>query len=42
MNNIEMLYYDRGNVSEGINVYKSRESKGCDICHYWYFLNHFF
>ena len=33
MNNIEM-YYDRGNVSEGINEYKSRKSKGCDICHY--------
>ena len=27
-----MLYYD------GINVNKTRESKECDLCHYWYFL----
>ena len=34
-----MLYYDRIGVSEGIDVDKTRESKECDICHYWYFLN---
>ena len=34
-----MLYFDRTNFSEGINVNKTSESKECDICHYWYFLN---
>ena len=34
-----MLYYDRIEVSEGIDVNKIRESKKCDIYHYWYFLN---
>ena len=33
-----MLYYDRIDVSEGIDVNKTSASK-CDICHYWYFLN---
>ena len=31
-----MLYYD---VSEGIDVVKTSESKDCDVCHYWYFLD---
>ena len=26
-------------VSEGINLNKTSESKECDICHYWYFLD---
>ena len=34
-----MLYYDRIDVSEGIDVKKTRASKECDIFHYWYFLN---
>ena len=34
-----MIYYDRVDVSEGIDVNKTRDSKECDICHYWYFLN---
>ena len=34
-----MLYYDRIDVSEEIDVNKTRESKQCNICHYWYFLN---
>ena len=34
-----MIYYDRIDVSEGICVNKTSESKECDICHYWYFLN---
>ena len=34
-----MLYYDRTEFSEGINVNKKSESKECDICHYWYFLD---
>ena len=32
-----MLYYDRINVSEGIDVNKTSASKESDICHYWYF-----
>ena len=34
-----MLYYDRINVSKGIDVNKTSESNKCNICHYWYFLN---
>ena len=34
-----MLYFDRIDVSEGSDVDKRSESKECDICHYWYFLN---
>ena len=34
-----MLYYDRVDVSEGIDVNKTSESKECNVCHYWYFLN---
>ena len=33
-----MLYYNRINVSEGIDINKTSVSKKCDICHYWYFL----
>ena len=29
-----MLYYDRIDVSEGIDVNKTSESKERDICHY--------
>ena len=36
---IKMLYYDRINVSEGIDFNKTSASKERDICHYWYFLN---
>ena len=32
-----MLYLDRIDVSEGINVNKTSEEH--DICHHWYFLN---
>ena len=34
-----MSYYDRVDVSEGIDVNKASESKECNICHYWYFLH---
>ena len=34
-----MLYVDRIDVSEGIDVNKTTASKECDICHYCYFLN---
>ena len=37
-----MLFFDRIDVSEGINVSKKIVSKECDICHYWYFLNYSF
>ena len=37
-----MLYYDRIDVSEGIDVNKTSASKECDICHNWYFLNYSF
>ena len=39
MNNIKMLYFDRIDVSEGIDVNKTNKLKECDICYYWYFLN---
>ena len=35
-----MLEYDRIDISERIDVNKSNDnSKECDICHYWYFLD---
>ena len=34
-----MLYYGRIDVSEGIDINKTSESKKSNICHYWYFLN---
>ena len=37
-----MLYYDRIDVSEGIDINKTNASKKCDICHYWYFSNKVF
>ena len=37
-----MLYYDRIEVFEGIDVNKTSASKKCGICHYWYYLNHSF
>ena len=33
-----MLYYDRIDVSKGIDYNKTGASKECDICQYWYFL----
>ena len=32
-----MLYYDRIDISEGIDLTKSNESKERMICHYWCF-----
>ena len=29
-----MLYFDRVEFYEGIDVNKTSESKGCNICHY--------
>ena len=34
-----MLYYDRFEISEGIDINKTSASKECIICYYWYFLN---
>ena len=34
-----MLYFDKIDVSEEIDVNKTSASKECDICHYRYFLN---
>ena len=34
-----MLEYGRIDISEGIDTNKTRKSKKCDICHYWYFLD---
>ena len=35
----KILYYDRINVSEGIDHNMSSASKECIICYYLYFLN---
>ena len=32
-----MLYYDRIDVSEIIDVIKISASNDYDVCHYWYF-----
>ena len=32
-----MLYYERIDISEGIDLTKRNKSKECMICHYWYF-----
>ena len=37
-----MLGYERIDISDGINVNKSYESKECTLCHYWYFLDRSF
>ena len=37
-----MLYYDRIDVSEGIDINKTSASKEFDDCYYWYFLNYSF
>ena len=34
-----MLEYDRIDISEGIDINKTNESKEWDICHYWYYLD---
>ena len=37
-----MLYYNRIDVFEGIDVNKTSTSKECHVRHYWYFLNYSF
>ena len=34
-----MLYHDRIDISEEIDVNRTTKSKACDICPYWYFLD---
>ena len=34
-----MLYIDRIDFSEGIDIDKTSKSRECDICYYWHFLN---
>ena len=34
-----MLYYDRNDISEVIDVNKRNASKECDICYHWHFLD---
>ena len=33
-----MLYYDRNDISQRVDIHKTRSSKECDMCHSWYFL----
>ena len=37
-----MLYYDRIDLSKGVDVNKTTASKECTVCHYWYFLKYSF
>ena len=34
-----MLYYNKIDVSDRIDIDKSNKSKECMICHYWYFFD---
>ena len=34
-----MLKYDKIDITEGIDLNKTNESKKCMYCHYWYYLN---
>ena len=34
---LKLIYFDRIDASEGINVNITIVSKECDIFHYWYF-----
>ena len=39
INSIDILYYARTEVSEGININNKSAAKECIICHYRYFLD---
>ena len=39
---LQMLYYDKIDISKGIDINKTSASKDCCICHYWYFVNNGF
>ena len=34
MKNINILYYDRIDIAEGIDINKISALKDCDVCHY--------
>ena len=34
-----MIYYEGIEISDGTDVNKTSESKDCDVCDYWCFLN---
>ena len=34
---INVIEYDRIDISDGIDINKTNTSKECKICHYWYF-----
>ena len=34
-----MLYYDRIDISDRIDINKISASEECDTCHYWYFID---
>ena len=36
---LSMKDFNKIDGSEGSNI-KKRESRKCDVCHYWYFLNY--
>ena len=36
---MKMLQYERTDFSEGIDTNKTRTSKECMLCYYWYFKN---
>ena len=35
---MKILWFDRIDAPEGIDVNKTSASKECDVSHYWYFL----
>ena len=39
---LQMLYFDRSDVSKGTAVDKKSALKECDVFHFWYFLNYNF
>ena len=34
-----MIEYKRIDISDGIDISKTNQSKECILCHYWYFLD---
>ena len=32
-----MLWYQKIDISEGIDINKTNSSKECELCHYWFF-----
>ena len=39
---LQVLHFDKIDVSKGTDVNKTSASKECDVCYYWYFLNYSF